>query len=495
MAKNRKSTKNLTDDWIKQVVTGQRRKLAHMADGGEVPEYMRGLNDEQLRAIGVERSAPEAPAASAPEAPLAIDTIPGDPGSTVDQLRSNWKKIDEASGYKDGGAVTEALPVLSLEEVLKGSGGIVMPERKVEPVQLPAPPKYNAEQEGKQTKTVGAYKNGGCVKRMEKGGEVDGPGTGTSDSVPAMLSDGEYVLPADTVAAVGKATLDKLKAATHTPVNKPAMRGMVPHLADGGGQKFTDQQWALARQFYPNTNNPAQSIENVRRENPIALQQASGRLEMPQTPLQKAGPLQFLNPLRVVSDTSPAPAAPAPLPAAPTPEPAPAAPAPSPAAPSPAAAKPAINPNFMPTMTGPNTAQDMLSEGRTLMNTQGIGGFVQAKGLNRMAQTVNQANAPLISGQYGLQEAALTANERLERAKLDEHQRQQNLETWTPDKNMMGELVGYGRTKGGRPEYVTKESLMSRPTLAQFLAKARPVNPKATDEQLTAHYNATYAEQ
>ena len=129
------------------------------------------------------------------------------------------------------------------------------------------------------------------------------------------------------------------------------------------------------------------------------------------------------------------------------------------------------------------------------MDTQGIGGFVQAKGLNRMAETVNQTNEPLVRGQYELQNTAMTANERLEQAKLVEHQRQQNLETWTPDKNMMGELLGYGRTKGGTPEYVTKESLMSKPTLAQFLAKARPVNPKATDEQLTAHYNATYAPQ
>ena len=63
MAATKKSTKSLTDDWIKQVVTGQKHKLAHMADGGEVPEYMRGLNDEQLKSIGVERPAP-APATS-----------------------------------------------------------------------------------------------------------------------------------------------------------------------------------------------------------------------------------------------------------------------------------------------------------------------------------------------------------------------------------------------------------------------------------------------
>jgi hypothetical protein len=434
MPKTGKSAKSLTDDWIKQVVTGQRHKLAHMADGGEVPEYMRGLSDEQLRASGVERTAPETPAAPAPEAPLAINSIPGDPGSTVDQLRSNWKKIDEASGYK----------------------------------------------------------NGGCVKRMEKGGDVDGPGTGTSDSVPAMLSDGEYVLPADTVDAVGKATLDKLKNATHTPVHKPAMRGMVSHLVNGGGagdQNFTDQQWALARQFYPKTDNPAVSIENARRDDPVALQQAAGKLNMPQTPLQQAGPLQFLNPFRVVSTPAAAPttpttpATPAPAPVA---EPAPVV-APAPASPAPAAANP---------ITAPGMVQrpDLISESERLVNTPGLGlaGLGLAK---RVASGAGGERSAEISGQYGLQNTAMTANERLEQAKLVEHQRQQNLETWTPDKNMMGELMGYGRTKGGTPQYVTKESLMAKPTLAQFLAKARPVNPKATDAELTAHYNATYAPQ
>ena len=34
-------------------------------------------------------------------------------------------------------------------------------------------------------------------------GEVDGPGTGTSDSVPARLSDGEFVLTAQAVRGAG----------------------------------------------------------------------------------------------------------------------------------------------------------------------------------------------------------------------------------------------------------------------------------------------------
>jgi hypothetical protein len=74
----------------------------------------------------------------------------------------------------------------------------------------------------KKAKPKGAVK----MKKMKKGGFVRGPGTGTSDSVkatiggkhPARLSDGEYVLSADTVAAVGKHNLDALQAKYHRPV-------------------------------------------------------------------------------------------------------------------------------------------------------------------------------------------------------------------------------------------------------------------------------------
>lgn len=81
-----------------------------------------------------------------------------------------------------------------------------------------------------------ALKHGGSVrdfvgqvcgaKKLVHGGPVVGPGTGTSDSVPAVgpggqpfaLSNGEYVLSADTVRAVGKDKLDALQAKHHKMV-------------------------------------------------------------------------------------------------------------------------------------------------------------------------------------------------------------------------------------------------------------------------------------
>jgi hypothetical protein len=51
----------------------------------------------------------------------------------------------------------------------------------------------------------------------EGAGPVSGPGGPVDDKIPAMLSNGEYVLPADTVKKVGVGRLDKLVKETHTP--------------------------------------------------------------------------------------------------------------------------------------------------------------------------------------------------------------------------------------------------------------------------------------
>lgn len=53
--------------------------------------------------------------------------------------------------------------------------------------------------------------------RMANGGEVNGPGGPVDDKIPALLSDGEYVVPADVVKAKGVEFFDKLKEKHHTP--------------------------------------------------------------------------------------------------------------------------------------------------------------------------------------------------------------------------------------------------------------------------------------
>ena len=60
------------------------------------------------------------------------------------------------------------------------------------------------------------------ITKKATGGYITGPGTGTSDSIPAMLSNGEYVIRSAAVDAVGLSTLDAINA------------GRVPEFADGG---------------------------------------------------------------------------------------------------------------------------------------------------------------------------------------------------------------------------------------------------------------------
>jgi hypothetical protein len=72
------------------------------------------------------------------------------------------------------------------------------------------------------------------AKTMEHGGPIHGPGTPTSDSVPIWASKDEFMLPADTTAAVGKHNLQALVDATHTPTRSPAEKMGRLARADGG---------------------------------------------------------------------------------------------------------------------------------------------------------------------------------------------------------------------------------------------------------------------
>lgn len=72
---------------------------------------------------------------------------------------------------------------------------------------------------------LGVGEGGKTVKEMRgyaTGGFITGPGTGTSDSIPAMLSNGEYVLRSSAVDRIGVGTLNAMNA------------GAIPHFAEGG---------------------------------------------------------------------------------------------------------------------------------------------------------------------------------------------------------------------------------------------------------------------
>lgn len=63
----------------------------------------------------------------------------------------------------------------------------------------------------------------GSPKKAATGGYITGPGTGTSDSIPAMLSNGEFVIRSAAVNQIGRGTLEAINA------------GRIPQFSDGGG--------------------------------------------------------------------------------------------------------------------------------------------------------------------------------------------------------------------------------------------------------------------
>ena len=95
-----------------------------------------------------------------------------------------------------------------------------------------------------KTKTMG--------KRIKKayGGYISGPGSATSDSIPAMLSNGEYVISAKAVQAAGVPMLDN--------INKMASGGMVsynvPKMSSGGRVRFNEGGLASSSSSLYNIN-------------------------------------------------------------------------------------------------------------------------------------------------------------------------------------------------------------------------------------------------
>lgn len=64
--------------------------------------------------------------------------------------------------------------------------------------------------------------------KLATGGMVFGPGTSTSDSIPALLSNGEYVINADAAAQIGRTTLDALNSGAYPAIASGGSVGGVP---------------------------------------------------------------------------------------------------------------------------------------------------------------------------------------------------------------------------------------------------------------------------
>ena len=126
----------------------------------------------------------------------------------------------------------------------------------------------NAARENKQTVKAG-YATGGLIS---------GPGTGTSDSIIARLSNGEYVMRADAVRMFGTGLLDQMNA------------GQLPAFATGGGVGEVGAQLRFdgpARYYNANQSaemvrgdNNAELIAEVRRLRDVVAEQGTYLYQM-----------------------------------------------------------------------------------------------------------------------------------------------------------------------------------------------------------------------
>ena len=109
-----------------------------------------------------------------------------------------------------------------------------------------------------------SFSSSSFVGGYATGGYISGPGTSTSDSIPSMLSNGEYVIKADSVRKWGKGFLDAVNNGDFASI-----RARVPKFATGGfvGNAGTE---TTARGLESFANNVGTSVSNTTKLN-VAL--------------------------------------------------------------------------------------------------------------------------------------------------------------------------------------------------------------------------------
>lgn len=92
--------------------------------------------------------------------------------------------------------------------ILTGESGNRIPQRKIDEIKN----MVRSSVKEKQMTQMGFNMGGMAELDMREGGESEGPGTGTSDDIPAMLSDGEFVMTAAATRGAGAFDVNKTKS-------------------------------------------------------------------------------------------------------------------------------------------------------------------------------------------------------------------------------------------------------------------------------------------
>lgn len=135
--------------------------------------------------------------------------------TTVSQTNTSLQQLSDVIQQGSSGVKT------SLEEL---SGSATSAKRALDTiatsaVSIPSGQGSNAQ----------GHKDGGLIRKFSTGGNVKGEGTSTSDSIPAMLSNGEFVVKASSVRKYGTGFLNAVNNGNFTKLHMPVAR-----FADGG---------------------------------------------------------------------------------------------------------------------------------------------------------------------------------------------------------------------------------------------------------------------
>lgn len=127
-------------------------------------------------------------------------------GAVGKQKAEMIKLRGEYKAFKDAPGIEKRISIL-----LNGFNGV-----KAQLDQLTAPQRkvitVMAQEKGKSVSEIlaGVNKQGDATSEHAAGGAIRGPGSGTSDSIPAMLSNGEYVIKASSAKSIGIDRLNQM---------------------------------------------------------------------------------------------------------------------------------------------------------------------------------------------------------------------------------------------------------------------------------------------
>jgi TP901 family phage tail tape measure protein len=202
----------------------------------DVKNAWAGIQSKEVTLTTIQRTITEGQASPGSTSPGSGGKDPLDP--SVDTPAAQSKRVTDAQSGTGGAAVSQrlraaanALPPISADAA----------ERRIR-TYLSTITKAQADQilgtSAGGGGGGGGARGGPSVIRAAAGGPVSGPGTATSDSIPAMLSNGEYVIKAASAKKLGRRVLDSLNSgkvfaggtpgfnasegASRLPMNKPA---------------------------------------------------------------------------------------------------------------------------------------------------------------------------------------------------------------------------------------------------------------------------------